>query len=87
MQAWRGNDRQETANFKPMILSEIHAAGDSRHQQRFEQVPMSVQQALVHLDRNDDVPSRCRGDHCGDLRFWRAVIRHGLSNLTATKEA
>src|SRR5215470_10635749 len=28
MQAWRGNDRQETANFKPMILSEIHAAGD-----------------------------------------------------------
>jgi len=29
MQAWRGNDRQETANFKPMIFSEIHAAGDS----------------------------------------------------------
>ncbi len=25
MQAWRDNDRQETANFKPMIFSEIQA--------------------------------------------------------------
>jgi hypothetical protein len=30
MQAWRGNDRQETVNFKPLIFSEIHAAGDSK---------------------------------------------------------
>jgi mRNA-degrading endonuclease HigB of HigAB toxin-antitoxin module len=29
MQAWRGNDRQETVNFKPLIFSEIHAAGDT----------------------------------------------------------
>ena len=29
MQAWRGNDRQETVNFKPLIFSEIHAAGDN----------------------------------------------------------
>src|SRR5215831_8397025 len=29
LQAWRGSDRQETANFKPMIFSEIHAAGDT----------------------------------------------------------
>src|SRR5262244_89307 len=29
LRAWRGSDRQETANFKPMIFSEIHAAGDS----------------------------------------------------------
>jgi len=28
MQAWRGNDRQETVNFKPLVFSEIHAAGD-----------------------------------------------------------
>src|SRR5215831_3124826 len=28
LRAWRGSDRQETANFKPMIFSEIHAAGD-----------------------------------------------------------
>jgi hypothetical protein len=29
MQAWRCNDRQETVNFKPLIFSEIHAAGDT----------------------------------------------------------
>jgi hypothetical protein len=28
MQAWRSNDRQETVNFKPVIFSEIQAAGD-----------------------------------------------------------
>ena len=28
MQAWRGDDRQQTVNFKPLIFSEIHAAGD-----------------------------------------------------------
>jgi hypothetical protein len=29
MQAWRGNDRQQTVNFKPLVFSEIHAAGDN----------------------------------------------------------
>src|SRR5215470_11389649 len=28
MQAWRGKDRQETSNFKPMIFGEFYAAGD-----------------------------------------------------------
>ena len=32
LRAWRGSDRQETANFKPMIFSEIHAAGDREAQ-------------------------------------------------------
>ena len=31
MQAWRGDDRQQTVNFKPLIFSEIHAAGDMDH--------------------------------------------------------
>jgi hypothetical protein len=31
MQAWRSNDRQETVNFKPVIFSEIQAAGDTLH--------------------------------------------------------
>src|SRR5262249_33210312 len=35
LQAWRGSDRQETANFKPMIFSEIHAAGDTNLRSRF----------------------------------------------------
>jgi hypothetical protein len=30
MQAWRSNDRQETVNFKPVIFSEIQAAGDNQ---------------------------------------------------------
>ena len=31
MQAWRGKDRQETSNFKPMVFSEFYAAGDTAY--------------------------------------------------------
>src|SRR5215470_14193031 len=61
MQAWRGKDRQETSNFKPMIFSEFYAAGDMAATSRLHEV---LSQGLVARRQRMTTEAGGTGVHC-----------------------
>jgi hypothetical protein len=62
MQAWRGKDRQETSNFKPMIFSEFHAAGDRPRRPRAGSLVSHRTLTAAMIDSRDFLVARRRAD-------------------------